>query len=132
MKYKDYYETLGVKREASDAEIKSAYRKLDRKYHPDVNKTKEAEEKFFAFISRDGTVKHKNDYLKHGKTEIYEVEYSCGDLHFRNYFTNLRTGALRAKQMHRRAIIALGDKYKNENEYSHSAYPMREAFPEKS
>lgn len=46
MQYKDYYETLGVKRGATEAEIKSAFRKLARKYHPDVNKTKEAETKF--------------------------------------------------------------------------------------
>jgi curved DNA-binding protein len=46
MKYKDYYAILGVKRDASADEIKTAYRRLARKYHPDVSKEKDAEEKF--------------------------------------------------------------------------------------
>src|SRR5450432_4141873 len=46
MKYKDYYAILGVKKDAGADEIKSAYRRLARKYHPDVSKEKDAEEKF--------------------------------------------------------------------------------------
>ncbi|HTB86696.1 MAG TPA: DnaJ C-terminal domain-containing protein [Steroidobacteraceae bacterium] len=46
MQYRDYYEILGVTRGADADEVKRAYRKLARKFHPDVSKEKNAEEKF--------------------------------------------------------------------------------------
>ncbi|RYL91568.1 molecular chaperone DnaJ [Sporolactobacillus sp. THM7-4] len=46
MSKRDYYEVLGVSKDASKEEIKKAFRRLARKYHPDVNKSPDAEEKF--------------------------------------------------------------------------------------
>jgi len=74
MEFQDYYQTLGVKQGASDDEIKAAYRKLARKYHPDKNKEAGAEDKFKAV------------------SEAYEVLH---DKQKRAAYDNLRAGGYR-------------------------------------
>src|SRR6195256_3011090 len=59
MKYKDYYKTLGVERGASDEELKKAYRKLAKKYHPDVSKEANAKERFQEVAEAYETLKDK-------------------------------------------------------------------------
>ena len=49
MEYKDYYKIMGLKRDASLEDIKRSYRKLARKYHPDVSNENDAEAKFKEF-----------------------------------------------------------------------------------
>src|ERR1700761_2028875 len=68
MQYKDYYEILGVTRASDADEIKRAYRKLARKYHPDVSKEKNAEAKFKEVqeayeVLRDGDKRAAYDQL---------------------------------------------------------------------
>lgn len=68
MNKKDYYEILGVSKTATDAEIKSAFRKLAKKYHPDVSKEENAEEKFkecqeaYAVLSDPGKRKQYDQF----------------------------------------------------------------------
>ncbi len=70
MEKRDYYEVLGVSKNASEAEIKSAFRKLAKKYHPDVSKEPDAAEKFkeaqeaYAVLS-DETKRKQYDQFGH-------------------------------------------------------------------
>ena len=60
MEYQDYYQTLGVSKDATEAEIKRAYRKLAKQYHPDQNQgNKDAEEKFKAINEAYEVLKDK-------------------------------------------------------------------------
>jgi curved DNA-binding protein len=71
VKFRDYYETLGVSRDAKEADIKKAYRKLARKYHPDLNpNNKQSEEKFKEIqeayeVLGDADKRQKYDQLGH-------------------------------------------------------------------
>ncbi len=74
MRYKDYYKILGIDKNASEDEIKKAYRKLARKYHPDVNPdNKEAERKFKEINEANEVL---SDPKKRKKYDTYGMDWA--------------------------------------------------------
>ncbi|MDD5112166.1 MAG: molecular chaperone DnaJ [Candidatus Altiarchaeota archaeon] len=80
MAERDYYETLGVKRDATADELKSAYRQLARKYHPDVNSGNKAAEEKFKEINEAysvlGDAKKREQYDQYGRAAFKPEDFS--------------------------------------------------------
>ncbi|HMQ60431.1 MAG TPA: J domain-containing protein [Flavilitoribacter sp.] len=77
MEFIDYYKVLGIDKTASEKEIKNAYRKLARKYHPDLNKNDEAAKKKFQEINEANEV--LSDPEKRAKYDKYGKDWQYAD-----------------------------------------------------
>jgi curved DNA-binding protein len=141
MEFKDYYKILGLERKATQDEIKSAYRRLARKYHPDVSKVADAEERFKEVgeayeALRDPEKRAAYDGLLDGRWQEgqefrpppgwdsgFEFSGGFGDeaaaRHFSDFFESLfgggavrgARGGIRGEDHHARIKIALEDAY---------------------
>jgi curved DNA-binding protein len=102
MEYQDYYKTLNVSKDATDADIKKAYRKLARKYHPDVSDEKNAEDKFKQVkeayeVLKDPQKRQAYDNMgsnwqasesgSHGDTSGFQQDFSGSD--FSDFFETM-------------------------------------------
>lgn len=74
MQYKDYYKILGIDKKATEADIKKAYRKLARKYHPDVNQNNTEAEKKFKDLNEANEV--LSDPKKRKKYDTYGMDWA--------------------------------------------------------
>ena len=105
IEYKDYYQILGVAREASQDEIQKAFRKLARKYHPDVSKEKGAEERFKEVneayeVLRDPEKRQRYDALGSNWQAGQEFRPPPGFVQIFAGFTGGGGGARRARGSH--------------------------------
>ena len=109
MKYKDYYASLGLERGASEEQIKKAYRRLARKYHPDVSKEAGAEEKFKEIAEAYQTLKDPEKRAAYDqlgshaagqefqpppnwREQFGETPFSAEDLDLSDLFAHLHAG----------------------------------------
>lgn len=98
MEKRDYYEVLGVSKDASKGEIKKVYRRLAKKYHPDVNKSHDAEEKFkelseaYAVLS-DDEKRWQYDRYGHAGMGGYSPEDIFRNINFEDIFGDLGFGS---------------------------------------
>jgi len=146
MEFKDYYDTLGVKAEATDAEIKSAYRRLARKFHPDVSKEAGAEDKFKAINEayealRDPSRRKAYDQLRAGgyrggdqfrgpppnwqrEGDFAGAGGGEGEADFSDFFESLfggrggagRAGPRRGRDLHAQITVDIGTAYQGGRE----------------
>ncbi len=117
MKYKDYYSILGVEKNAGTEEIKKAYRKLAHKYHPDVSKEANAEEKFKEVAEAYETLKNPEKRAAYDQLGSYQpgqdfrpppdwqqhysgAQFSFDDIDLSDLFAGLRGGRVHARQGH--------------------------------
>ena len=94
---RDYYEVLGITKNAEKGEIKNAYRKLALQYHPDRNKTPGAEERFkeiseaYAVLSDDDKRKRYDTYGHVGTEEVFRGS----EANFEEIFKDIGFGGFR-------------------------------------